>query len=283
LWPAVGGDLLCNPNWQYFDLPIEFDDPNVDHNGDGRVGNGNGLVTAVDVGPGWHTFSATIFEDRVALTLDLFRDDTVDAEVEWQITPTSDPFDSLRMGSPSGVTSMNEFTLADNVKLELIDLAPTIDGDFDDNGAYECNDVDMLVSAIVDVKNGGMPDLNFDLTQDGNVADDDLVAWRTEAGAGVVAPALTASGNPVQEGDATLDGVVDGLDFIEWNNNKFSPLAAWCGGDFNADGIVDGLDFIKWNDNKFTSADHLAVPEPSAILLCLGVGMLLIRASRRAR
>jgi hypothetical protein len=282
LWPTVGGTLQCNPNWQYFPLPIEFDDPIVDHNGDGRVGNGDGLVSPIDVGPGWHTYSATITEETVTLTLDLFRDGTVDSIVEWEIGYNGDPFDSLRMGSPSGSLSMNEFTMADNIKLELIDLASTIDGDFDGNGAYECNDVDQLVSAIVDVKNGGVPDLNFDLTQDGNVNDDDLTAWRTEAGAGVVAPPLTASGNPVQLGDATLDGVVDGLDFIEWNASKFTSVAAWCSGDFNADGVIDGLDFILWNDNKFTSADHVAVPEPSAILLCLCAALLLSRAPRRA-
>jgi hypothetical protein len=132
----------------------------------------------------------------------------------------------------------------------------------------------------VDVKGGAMPDLNFDLTDDGTVNDDDLVAWRTEAGAGVVAPALTASGNPVQEGDADLDGTVDGLDFIEWNMNKFTPMAAWCAGDFNADGVVDGLDFIKWNDNKFTSADHVAVPEPTGLSM-LALAALLGLARRR--
>ncbi|GAG87947.1 unnamed protein product, partial [marine sediment metagenome] len=33
-------------------------------------------------------------------------------------------------------------------------------------------------------------------------------------------------------------------------------VAAWSSGDFNADGFVDGLDFIIWNDNKFTSSDQ---------------------------
>ena len=55
--------------------------------------------------------------------------------------------------------------------------------------------------------------------------------------------------------DANLDGFVDGLDFIEWNANKFTPVAEWCAGDFNADGFVDGLDFIIWNANKFQSSD----------------------------
>jgi hypothetical protein len=58
-------------------------------------------------------------------------------------------------------------------------------------------------------------------------------------------------------GDANLDGFVDGLDFIIWNDHKFTAEAAWCAGDFNADGFVDGQDFIVWNANKFTSADGM--------------------------
>jgi hypothetical protein len=166
----------------------------------------------------------------------------------------------------SSVADFPEFVFGifDNVLIEQLS-GGGVDGDFDSNGLYQCNDVDQLVGAIVDVLNGGMPDLSFDMTGDGNVDNADLDAWRAEAGAGLVAPPLTASGNPVQLGDATLDGVVDGLDFIEWNTNKFTSVAAWCAGDFNADGIVDGLDFIQWNDNKFTSADHVAVPEPTGL------------------
>jgi hypothetical protein len=79
-------------------------------------------------------------------------------------------------------------------------------------------------------------------------------------------------------GDANLDAVVDGLDFIEWNNNKFTNTAAWSAGDFNVDGIVDGLDFIEWNNNKFTSADQVAVPEPASLwLLCAGCLALVRR------
>ena len=92
---------------------------------------------------------------------------------------------------------------------------------------------------------------------------------------------LTASGNPVQVGDADLDGTVDGLDFHRMEQNKFTHMAAWCAGDFNADGVVDGLDFIKWNDNKFTSADNVAaVPEPTGLWLLLVTLPLALR--RRA-
>ena len=119
----------------------------------------------------------------------------------------------------------------------------------------DCADVDSLVTEIV----AGTNNMDFDLTSDGVVDTDDLDAWREDAG-----ETLTASGNPIQEGDANLDGSVDGQDFILWNDHKFTSTAEWCSGDFNADGAVDGQDFILWNDEKFTSADHLAVPEPNA-------------------
>ncbi len=278
LWGPIGGTLVQEPNWQYFPLPIEFDDPVIDHNGDGRLGNGDGLVTPIDVGPGWHTFSATVEQSMVTLTLDLFRDGTIDSTVQWEIEPTANPFDNLRIGGPSGLPR-NQFSMVDNVKLELIDLMGGVDGDFDNNGLYECNDVDMLVSAIVDVKNGGTPDLSFDMTGDNNVDNADLDDWRAEAGD---VGGLTSNGNPIQVGDATLDGTVDGQDFIAWNVSKFTSTAAWCNGDFNADGTVDGQDFILWNINKFTSADgSVAVPEPTTLLLLLGLSLALLGFHRR--
>ena len=92
-----------------------------------------------------------------------------------------------------------------------------------------------------------------------------------------------ASGNPYLVGDANLDGNVDGADFVAWNSNKFTAVAAWCSGDLNSDGLVDGSDFIAWNDNKFTSADAamIAVPEPTtSFTLCRLVILGLIRRRR---
>ena len=76
---------------------------------------------------------------------------------------------------------------------------------------------------------------------------------------------------------------MDGLDFIAWNNSKFTSAAAWSQGDFNADGIIDGLDFITWNDNKFTSSGDLVVgvPEPHALVLLLALTAPLILRRRR--
>ena len=150
-----------------------------------------------------------------------------------------------------------------------------VDGDFNDDGVYGCIDVDGLVAEIA----AGTNNLAFDMTGDNVVNRDDLVAWRAEAGD---IGGLTASGNPIQEGDATLDGTVDGQDFIAWNGSKFTATPEWCSGDFNADGTVDGLDFILWNANKFTSADQsVAVPEPANGLMLLVLLLGLVPSCRR--
>ncbi len=165
----------------------------------------------------------------------------------------------------------------DGNDIVLLAAGGGVTGDFDGNGFYQCADVDALVAEIV----AGTNNLVYDLTGDGFVNVVDLTEWRREAGAGENAPALTASGNPVQLGDATLDGMVDGQDFIEWNNNKFTSVASWCAGDFNADGMVDGQDFIEWNNEKFTSADAVSVPEPSALFCGLFVVCVVTYAHRR--
>jgi hypothetical protein len=120
------------------------------------------------------------------------------------------------------------------------------DGDFNDDGLYDLVDIDQLVAAIAADTHA----VEFDLTDDGLVDLADRDAWLVEAG-GVNLP----SGNPYLLGDANLDGVVDGQDFIRWNSNKFTSIAAWSAADFNADGVVDGQDFIEWNTHKFQSSD----------------------------
>lgn len=86
-------------------------------------------------------------------------------------------------------------------------------------------------------------------------------------------------GSPYKLGDANLDGVVDGPDFISWNTAKFTANLLWSQGNFNADSDVDGQDFLAWNGNKFTSSDGAgAVPEPATGMLTL-VAMLLLGAA----
>ena len=154
----------------------------------------------------------------------------------------------------------------------VLSVAPGLAGDFDGNNTLDCLDVDALVAEIVAGTN--MP--AFDLNGDAAVDNFDLTQWLADAGA-----VNLASGNPYLPGDANLDGVVDGQDFIEWNTHKFTNTAKWCSGDFNADGVVDGADFITWNGNKFTSSDSfVAVPEPGLVPAVLGWMVWIFR--RRA-
>ncbi len=149
---------------------------------------------------------------------------------------------------------------------------PVVDGDFNDDGVYNCEDVDPLVAQIV----SGANDPSFDLTGDGLVNTNDLAAWLVEGGNAEV-------GGPFLEGDANLDGSVDVSDFNVWNSNKFEATAAWCLGDFNADGFSDVSDFNLWNSKKFQTSGGV-VPEPAAgWLVLLGVpGLLRRRGGRRS-
>jgi hypothetical protein len=150
---------------------------------------------------------------------------------------------------------------------------PSVDGDFNNDLAWNCLDVNALVSTIA----SGSNDLAFDLTGDSLVNVLDLNEWLVEGGANNVPQ---TAGNPFLKGDANLDGVVDGSDFGIWNSNKFTSTAAWCLGDFNADGVVDGSDFGVWNSNKFrSSADGALVPEPATTWL-LAVGMIIAMGRR---
>ncbi|MEM7314484.1 MAG: PEP-CTERM sorting domain-containing protein [Planctomycetota bacterium] len=148
-----------------------------------------------------------------------------------------------------------------------------LNGDFDGNGFYECDDVDALVAEIA----SGNNTQSFDLDGDGSVTITDLQSWLSEAGEANIGP-----GRSYLPADANLDGVVDVSDFGIWNGNKFTETAAFCSGDFNADGVVDTSDFNLWNANKFSSSDAAAVPEPGSIVLLLIAGAAALAFRRRA-
>ncbi len=152
-------------------------------------------------------------------------------------------------------------------------MADASSGDFNDDGIYDCADVDGLVAVIV----AGTDPAAYDLTGDGLVDDADLQAWLAEAGA-----ANLGSGTTYLSGDANLDGLVDTSDFNLWNGSKFQATQSWCRGDFNADGVSDISDFNIWNLNKFRAAGTGMVPEPAGPGAALGAAILLW-AFRRCR
>ena len=48
----------------------------------------------------------------------------------------------------------------------------------------------------------------------------------------------------IYSGDINQDGVIDGLDFNDWENNNNNFADGQLSTDLNGDGVVDGLDFI---------------------------------------
>ncbi len=142
-------------------------------------------------------------------------------------------------------------------------------GDFNFDGSFDCEDLGQLVDAAIH----GTNKAEFDHNRDGVVGMDDLPSWLAAAGEFVLGP-----GEVFQDGDANLDGVVDGSDFLIWNEHRFTPDSNWCHGDFNADGFVDGLDFLAWNANRFDDNRLLAVPEPTGVAVwCVGGMLALVR------
>ncbi|MEM8680091.1 MAG: hypothetical protein AAGF97_12125 [Planctomycetota bacterium] len=181
-------------------------------------------------------------------------------------------------GAPPAPNTLDQFVLYDNLFVEGVDPLGTSspDCDFDGNLACDLDDIDMLTQAT----SSGSMDLMFDLNGDMLVNADDIGEWLVQAGADPSNSALTG-GNPFLDGDANLDGVVDGQDFIVWNGSKFSGTGLYSLGDFNGDGITDGQDFIVWNGNKFTgSMDISSVPEPATATLLLLGALAMIRRLR---
>ncbi len=108
------------------------------------------------------------------------------------------------------------------------------DGDFDNDGDYDLDDIDALMAEIA----AGTHAASFDLTGEALVNLDDRDEWLRQAGEFNLGPGLT-----YLLGDANLSGAVDVSDFNIWNSNKFTVQSAWSRGNFNGDGNVDVADF----------------------------------------
>ncbi len=137
-------------------------------------------------------------------------------------------------------------------------------GDFDNNGTYDCADIDLLYSGL------GGADTTYDLNQDGAVDADDVVAWRAEAGTEL------GFAGPIPAGDVDLSGVVDAGDLNQVGLNWQVAATSWCAGDLNHDGTVDASDLnalgVSWQSDvrPAAAASAAAVPEPTS------VGMMLL-------
>ena len=134
--------------------------------------------------------------------------------------------------------------------------------DFNDDGQANCMDINSLANAVAN----NLPRIEFDLNGDFQLDIADIQSWLTRAGA--------ASGVVLSNGDANLDGLVNGDDQAVWNENRFTN-GSWCNGDFNADGHIDGSDFNIWVDAaQATSTATVPEPNPNLMTLLTVVGLL---------
>ena len=179
-------------------------------------------------------------------------------------------FDVSFLGNTMADVNYDEF----NGDVFLDNFRRAVDGDFNNDGLWDCDDINALSAAVA----SSSTDLSFDMNGDGVIDGADITGagdgWLAVGGANNIAQ---TGGNAFLNGDANLSGAVDGSDFGIWNMNKFTTNSAWCSGNFNADNSVDGSDFGIWNTAKFTSSANAAgVPEPAlagwmvAILWCRG-------------
>ncbi len=142
------------------------------------------------------------------------------------------------------------------------------DGDFDDNGTLDADDIDALF-AVIDALGGATPtgyEL-YDLNSDGviDMLDMDFMIH-------------TLLGT--EYGDANLDGEVGILDLGILGDN-YSLAGGWALGDFNGDGLVGILDLGTLGDNYGFTGDAV-LPEPATLgLLAIG-GVAILRRRKHA-
>lgn len=86
-----------------------------------------------------------------------------------------------------------------------------------------------------------------------------------------------------RNGDANLDGVVDGRDYTIYADNAAAAAPTWSQGDFNCDGKIDSSDYAIWAGAYAPAGGGSAVaaPEPCSLALLAVGGLASIR--RRAK
>ena len=138
-------------------------------------------------------------------------------------------------------------------------------GDFDDNRVRSLDDLDLLVTAIVD---GGSID-DFDVNTDGRLDSNDHSYWVEQL----------AKWRP---GDADLDGSVSFPDFLLLSAN-FNSVGGWSRGDFDGNKQVDFGDFLILSTNyEVAHAATVSVPESNSPFALLAVLIYMRKRHWRA-
>lgn len=215
--------------------------------------NFDNQYSAADIGPGPSSFEDVLYSQNTKFN------PAADANADGRVD-TRDLFDLKNFLVPAG---------ANQSTLDALRAAVIRRGDLNQSGGTDAADIDWLQA-----NRGVASDWRLDLNVDGVVDDLDLDLLIEEVFGTL-------------PGDANLDGVVDGQDFVAWNSNKFTSGNGWTDGDFNGDNVVDGNDFLIWNSQKFQSGSGgnpynyeppISVPEPGCMAgVSLLIGFMLIR------
>ncbi len=186
---------------------------------------------------------------------------------------------SLLDGNGSFVVHYGSSSLFGDQEIVLTGFEPVTvpTGDFDGNGDFECDDIDALRSEII----AGTNDLAFDMNGDGVLTTDDINTWLEVAG-------LSEIGAEFLMGDTNLNGTVDSTDLgVLLNNFSDTSELDWCDGNFDDDVVISSTDLGLLLNNfggQSQSADSAnVVPEPSSLLVCLGLLVGFTGLSRRRK
>ncbi len=241
-----------------------------------------------DTGVDWAIVAITVLTDKGAGAADVILDAggtiTVDSAVDavnsisisnstLRLEPTAD-LDVLADLDTHG-SAVLAFGI-DNTGASLLDVAA---------------DADLTDATIdLDLLDGYLPAANqtFDLLTGASIIGtptidgDDLAMWELSVVAGGNGEVLRATFIDALAGDLNGDGFVglDDLDIVlnHWNQNVTPGSLA--DGDPSNDGFVglDDLDIILSNWNAGTPSNNNAtIPEPATIMICLTVGLPLLR------
>lgn len=158
---------------------------------------------------------------------------------------------------------------------ELIFAPVSTLGDFNSDGAFDKQDLDLLVMEVA----AGSADSEFDMNADGSVDRDDVEQWLSD---GAAANGLNS---PYLWGDTNLDLKVDAIDLNNMAVNWQGSPNSWMGGDFDGSGSVDAGDLnllaLNWQQSSAAAAGAETVPEPATLWLCLlCAGPLMVRRPR---
>ena len=113
-------------------------------------------------------------------------------------------------------------------------------GDFNGDGQYSCEDASLLQAEMRSAE----PNLDFDLSGDGQIDEQDFNAFLSAASAHL--------GKEIWQSDFDFSGTIDRRDFlyIAGHARTRIPVDGYCQGDSNHDGVVDGFETndvaIKW-------------------------------------